>query len=90
VRARTAVSFSLAVLGGLAAGWYLGAAHVERHKAALFSRNRFRRLAALSYVAGQASVENIRLLEDYLAWEPSPLLKRRAARMIRHMEAALA
>jgi hypothetical protein len=90
VRARTAVTLTLAALAGLAAGWSLGAEHVRRHKAALFSPNRFRRLAALSYLAGQESVEHIRLLKDYLAWEPSPMLRRRAARMIRRMEATLA
>jgi hypothetical protein len=77
-------------LAGFAAGWYLAAGHVRRHKAALFSPIRFRRLTALSYLAGQGSVENIRLLRDYVAWEPSPILRRRAARMIRRMEATLA
>jgi hypothetical protein len=90
VRTGKAVVFSLAALVGLAAGWHLAARHVERHKAALFSPNRFRRLAALSYLAGQESVETIRLLKDYHAWEPSVMLRRRAARMIRRMETTLA
>ena len=90
MRVRSAVAFSMAAAAGFAAGWYLASGQVRRHRAALFSPNRFRRLAALSYLAGQQSVENTRLLKDYLTWEPSPVLRRRAARMIRRMEANLA
>ena len=90
MRSRTAVVFSVAALAGFAAGWQLASWHLERHKAALFSRNRFRRLAALSYLAAHESVETIRLLKDYLAWESSRILTQRAVRIIQRMEATLA
>jgi hypothetical protein len=90
VRAGKAVVFSVAALAGFAAGWHLATRHVERHKEALFSPNRFRRLAALSYLARHESIDTIRLLKDYLAWEPSVMLRRRAARMIERMEGILA
>jgi hypothetical protein len=84
------VALSLAAVVGLALGWRLAERHLERHKADLFSPNRFRRLAALSYLAGQDSVGTIRLLKDYLAWEPSAMLRRRASRVVRRMEESLA
>jgi hypothetical protein len=34
-------------------------------------------------------VEGVRLLRDYVAWERSPVLKRRAEGVIRRMELAL-
>jgi hypothetical protein len=77
----------MAVAIGLFAGWYLAGRHVERHKANLFSASRYRRLAALTYLAGEERVETVRLLRDYLAWEPTAALRRRAERMVRRMEA---
>jgi len=90
VKATKAAAFSAALCAGVALGWFLAGRHLERHKADLFSPNRFRRLAALSYLAGQVRVETVRLLADYVAWEPSAPLRRRAERMRRRIEAELA
>ena len=89
MKATRAVAFSLACGAGFALGWYLAGRHLEEHKEALFSPNRFKRLAALSYVAGQDSVETVRLLRDYVAWEPSAALRRRAERVLQRMTATL-
>lgn len=85
-----AVAFAAAAAAGLVMGWLLAGRHLERHKADLFSPNRFRRLVALSYLAGQVRVETVRLLADYVAWEPSAPLRRRAQRVRRRIELELA
>jgi hypothetical protein len=79
----------LAVLGGLVVG-YAGWAHQQhRHSQALFHPRPFRRLAALGYLRAHPSVDSARLLRDYLAWEPHPLLRRRARQVLRRMEQRL-
>ncbi|MGE0442613.1 MAG: hypothetical protein AB7L66_17005 [Gemmatimonadales bacterium] len=90
MRATRAVAFAAALAAGLGLGWYLAGRHLERHRADLFSANRFRRLAALSYLAGQVRVETVRLLADYIAWEPAAPLRRRALRVKRRIELELA
>ena len=60
-----------------------------RHRRDLFSPRPLRRLAALGYLNGHPSVEGVRLLRDYLAWEAQPLLRRRAASIVRRMEERL-
>ncbi len=89
MKATRTLAFSVSAVAGLIAGWHLASRHVERHQANLFSANRYRRLAALSYLAGQERVETVHLLRDYLAWEPTAALRRRAERMVRRMEAQL-
>ncbi len=90
MKATRTIAFSVAAATGFVAGWYLAGWHVERCKADLFSASRYRRLAALSYLAGQERVETLHLLRDYLAWEPMAALRRRATRMVRRLEEHLA
>lgn len=60
---------------------------MSRHRRDLFSTQALRRLAALGHMArATASVDNIRLLRDFIAWEPRKLLRERAAAIIRRME----
>ena len=66
---------------------------ITRHQRNLFSPKALRRLAALGHMAGQpATVDNIRVLRDFIAWEPRKLLRRRARAIVARMEeeAALA
>lgn len=65
---------------------------ISRHQRDLFSPHTFRRLAALGHIAREEpSVGHITLLRDYIAWEPSKLLRNRArvihARMQREARA---
>lgn len=85
MRATRVLVFSLAAVAGFAMGWRLAGRHLERHKADLFATSRLRRRAALSYLAGRDGPETIHLLRDYIAWEPSSPLRRRAQRMMRRM-----
>ncbi|MGH7546329.1 MAG: hypothetical protein ACREKI_09120 [Gemmatimonadota bacterium] len=62
----------------------------ERHRRDLFHAHPLRRLAALHYVRTHPGVENVLLLRDYLAWEPRPLLRRRAALILERMERRIA
>ena len=84
-----AVPFVLALVAGFSVGWLVAGRHIERHRAALFSRSRLSRTAALSYLAGQVRVETVRLLEDYAGWEPSALLRQRARGIVRRMKTEL-
>lgn len=74
---------------GLAAGWVMHQRRLASHRQALFSPRPLRRLAALGFLAGQADVETVRLLRDYLGWERQPMLKRRATAIVRRMEETL-
>lgn len=64
---------------------------ISRHRRELFSSQPIRRMAALSYLAGrEATVEAVQLLRDFVAWEPKPLIRRRAIRILNRMESRLA
>ena len=87
-RSRTMLFLGAAAIG-VAAGWVLAGRHIQRHRTALFSPRPLRRLSALAGLAADPSIANVRLLRDYLAWEPRPLLRRRATALLRGMESAL-
>lgn len=63
---------------------------MSRHRRDLFSSRPLRRLAALGYIAGAPpSVDAIRLLRDYIAWETQPLIRRQAVQVLAKMERSL-
>ena len=63
---------------------------ITRHRRDLFSPSARQRLAALGYIAGlAASVELVRLLRDFVSWEPRTMLRRRAIHIIERMERQL-
>jgi len=82
--------FASGLVAGAMAGWLLAQRRLSIHQRDLFSPRPLRRLAALGFLAGQTSVETIRLLRDYLAWERQPALRRRAEAILRGVEATLA
>lgn len=75
--------------GGLALGALVGEGMLAGNRRGLFSANPVRRYAAVSYLGARPSVDTARLLREYLRWEPVPLLRRRARRVLRALEAAL-
>jgi len=85
-----ALLFAGGLVTGAVAGWLLTQRRLSTHQRDLFSPRPLRRLAALGYLAGQAGVDTIRLLRDYLAWERQPVLRRRAQAILRGLEATLA
>lgn len=74
--------------GAVAAlGAWLVRDQIERSRRDLFSSQPLRRLAALGYISGHgASVDVVRLLRDYISWEPRPLIRRRATQILQRME----
>jgi len=82
--------FGGGLLAGGVVGWALAQRRLTINRRELFSPRPLRRLAALGFLAGQGNVETVRLLHDYLAWERQPVLRRRAAAIVRQMETALA
>ena len=62
---------------------------MRRSRRDLFSARPLRRLAALGYLSGQPSLENARVLRDYVSWEHRTVLRRRGERVLRRIEAHL-
>jgi hypothetical protein len=59
---------------------------ISRHQRDLFSPRAFRRLAALGHISREpASVDLIRLLRDFIAWEPRKMLRERAQAIVDRM-----
>jgi hypothetical protein len=76
-------------LGGLIIGLLAWSTQIQRYRRDLFSRSPVRRLAALGYLGGRPSVETARLLAEYVRWERRPVLRRRAERLLRRVQARL-
>jgi hypothetical protein len=74
---------------GAALGTMLSQRSMGKYRSDLFSPSPLRRLSALGYLNGHPSVEGVQVLHDYLAWENRPILRRRAERVVRRMEAKL-
>jgi hypothetical protein len=74
---------------GLTVGAVVAQRSMGRHRRELFSARPLRRLSALGFLSARPSVETVRLLHDYLAWERHPMLRRRAGAIVRRMEAKL-
>ena len=82
----------LAALGffaGAAAGAVTWSRLERQYRRDLFSRHPLRRLAALSYLRGRPTVNTARLLREYVAWEHSPILRRRGVSLMRRLETKL-
>lgn len=77
-------------IGGVAVGLIVWSQQTRRYRRDLFSRRKLRRLAALGYLRGQHTPDNVRLLRDYVNWETHAKLRRRGARILRQMEESLA
>ena len=80
---------ALGFVGGIAVGAASWSRLLDVNRRGLFSRHPVRRFAAISYLGARPSVDTVRLLRDYIAWEPHPLLRRRARRVLRAVERAI-
>jgi hypothetical protein len=89
MRTRYKVLLAAAALG-LVVGIVFAQESISRYRRALFSRRPLKRLSALGYLSAHPSVDTVRLLRDYIAWEQQPMLRRRAEAIARRMEAKLA
>lgn len=88
---RTTAVVLVAAAAAAAVGVFLVRDQISRHRRDLFSPHPLRRLAALEYIGGEpASVDAVLLLRDFLAWEPRPLLRRRATALLHRLEGTVA
>ena len=71
---------------GFAVGLVAWSVQMRRGRRDLFSRSPLRRLAAIGWLAGDVSVETVRVLHDYLRWETVPTLRRRGEAVLRRAE----
>ncbi len=62
---------------------------IRRSRRELFSKRPVKRLAALGYLSGQPGVDTVRILRDYVDWERSPALRRRAELVLRRLQSNL-
>lgn len=87
---RTLKTTGIALLAAAAAGAVAALVirdQITRHQRNLFSPQSFKRLAALGHMSREsASVSHIRLLRDFIAWEPRKLLRERARAIVARME----
>jgi hypothetical protein len=73
-----------AAAGALAALIIRG--QISRHQRDLFSPRAFQRLAALGHMSREpASIDSIRVLRDFISWEPRRPLRERAQAIVDRM-----
>jgi hypothetical protein len=88
-RRRTGRWATIGFVGGIAVGLVLWSLQMKRSRKELFSPSPMKRLAAMGYLGGVASLENVQLLTEYCRWEPNPMLQKRASRLLKAMKARL-
>ena len=76
-------------LGGVAAGSLMWSRMQRQYRRNLFSKSPLRRVAALGYLRARPTVNTAQLLREYVAWEPTAILRQRGARMLKRLEATL-
>ena len=80
------ITIAAAAAAGAALAWVVRD-QVTRHRRDLFSPHALQRLAALSHMSrGAATVGDVLLLRDFIAWESRPLLRKRATALLERME----
>lgn len=80
---------AVAFVGGIAAGSIVWNRLQHNCRRELFNRSAFRRVAALGYLRSRPSVSTARILREYIAWEPRPILRQRGAKILRTLETSL-
>jgi hypothetical protein len=81
------------MLAGFAGGLVVGAVAWRRQQDVahdqLFAASPVQRAAAIGWLARTPSVQNARLLRDYIRWERRPTLRRRAEQALNRLLLAL-
>ena len=89
MRAARTKLVAVGFVGGVAAGSLLWTRMLRAHRHDLFSPRPLNRVAALGYLRARPTVSTAQLLREYIAWEPSPLLRQRGAKLLHRVEAVL-
>ena len=86
---RTLKTAAVTILAAAAAGALAALVirgQIHRHRRELFNPRAFRRLAALGHMSREpASVDAIRVLRDFISWEPRQALRDRAQAIVDRM-----
>ena len=83
---RVALITVVAAAAAGALGMVIVRGKIRRHRRDLFSPRPFRRLAAIGHMSREpASVDAIRVLRDFIAWEPRKMLRERAESVMSRM-----
>ena len=82
-------ALSAAFLGGVVAGLVVWSMQMQRCRRDLFSANAMKRLAALGYLGGHATLETAQILTEYVRWEKHGSLRRRAERLLGRVQRQL-
>jgi hypothetical protein len=90
MRHRGTLWATVAVVAGVALGWQLAGRQIARSREDLFHARPLRRLAALNWLEESPEAATLGLVRDYLQWERQPLLRGRARRLLRRLEATFA
>jgi hypothetical protein len=80
---------ALGFVGGIAAGTLFWSRMQRHYRRNLFSRSALVRVAALGYLRAKPSLNTATILREYVAWEPRSVLRRRGAKMLKHLESTL-
>jgi hypothetical protein len=89
VSRQRATFVAVGFVGGVAAGTLFWSRMQRHYRRNLFSRSPLVRVAALGYLRAKPTVNTATLLREYVAWEPRSVLRRRGARMLKHLESTL-
>jgi hypothetical protein len=89
IRSRRRRLITIGFVGGVVAGLVIWSIQIGRWRRDLFSANPLKRLAALGYLGGHPGVETAQILTDYVRWEPRPMLRKRADRLLKRMQGSL-
>ena len=83
-RSRPSRVLAAGFIGGVLAGILVWSLQMRRWRRDLFSASRVKRLAALGHLGGRSltDLEAVHLLNEYVAWEKEPFLRRRAERLL--------
>ena len=79
-------AFLVAAAAGTAVGWYWARNNDALQRARLFAPERWRRFAALGWLAAEDDPQRVGLVRDYLAWETVPMLQQRGRRVLAALE----
>ncbi len=82
--------FTLGLIGGAAAGYAWWTREQRMQQGALYHPRPMRRLAALGWLSGRPTAQSVMMLREYVGWESNAVLRRRARRLLKRFENALA
>lgn len=88
-RSRHGTLATAGFVSGVVAGLVLWSVQMRRCRRDLFSASPVKRLAALGHLSGDAGVDSVHLLTEYVRWERQPMLRQRGERLLQRVKSRL-